>query len=118
VDLAFEKMHRTLSHRYVAEDDEDSRPAADVVACRERIIAWMLFGYRKAVRRYRDTDPYWVGGRLFDDIAKGVDALLRSDGLEPGSRVRVSAHPAVGRGVTIHVRQPGTRAWMSADRFC
>jgi hypothetical protein len=117
VDLAFERMHKVLAQRDYTDEAGDARPVEDVVACRERVIAWILFGYRKAVRRYAETDPYWVGGQLFASIAKQVDALLRCELLVPGARVRVSAPPAVGRTVTVRVRQPGMRTWVNADRF-
>lgn len=56
-------------------------------------IAWIRRGYRRALKRYGDTDYYTVGSDLFDAIAKRVDKVLASGHLWSGARVRLSVDP-------------------------
>lgn len=56
-------------------------------------IAWIRRGYRRALKRYGDTDYHTVGSHLFDAIAKRVDKVLSSEHLWPNARVRLSVDP-------------------------
>lgn len=78
------------------------RDPREVLALKRSVLAWVLKGYRRAKARYAKADAYTVGTHLFANIERAAARVLRDEGMEEGTRVRISVD--VNKTLDINVR--------------
>lgn len=100
--------------------DEDRlaelRQAVLAPAVADAFVYWIRRGYRRAARRYHDSDACTVGGYLFDRIGKSLDDLLNRVEDIPGLQVRVSVQPRYAK-FNVKVREDFRESWRDVEDY-